>query len=213
MTRKTHDHTPTILEKINQSRRHLLRTATAGLLTLAAAPALLRVFTAHAAETGGKNMLIVYYSHSGNTRAVAEHIHKRLAAQLLELKTAHSYPDAYRPTTEQARRELDTNFRPQLTTDIDSLESFQTLFIGYPSWWGTMPMALFSFLEKHTVGNRTLAPFCTHEGSGLGRSVNDLTRLCPQANIMEGLAVRGSAAAQAQDSVDSWLKRIGMTPS
>ncbi len=97
-----------------------------------------------------------------------------------------------------------------LTADVESVQPYDVIFIGYPNWWGTMPMALFTFLEKHDVAGKTLVPFCTHEGSALGRGPRDIAGLCPEARVLEGLAVRGSDASEAQKDVDTWLRRIGL---
>lgn len=192
------------------SRRRVLKAAFAGLVAGLAAPVLPRL-SAYAAEASGNKALIVYYSRTGNTREVAGQIHKRVGGDMLELKTAHSYPDAYRATTEQAKREQEENFRPTLTADVESVQPYNVIFIGYPNWWGTMPMALFSFLEKHDFAEKTLVPFCTHGGSALGRGPRDIARVCPNAKILDGLAVRGSDASEAQEDVDQWLRRIGLS--
>ncbi len=83
-------------------------------------------------------------------------------------------------------------------------------FIGFPIWWGTIPMPFFTLLEKYDVGSRTVIPFCTHEGSRFGRGEQDLRRLCPQARIFEGFEVRGSRAGGTQRNTDAWLRKIGL---
>lgn len=191
------------------SRRYVLKAAFAGVMAGLTVPLLPRL-SAFASEASGSKVLIVYFSRTGNTREVARHIHKRTGGDMLELKTAHSYPDAYRATTEQAKREQEENFRPTLTADVESVQPYDVIFIGYLNWWGTMPMALFTFLEKHDFAGKTLVPFCTHEGSALGRGPRDIAGLCPDAKIVDGLAVRGSDASKAQADVDQWLRRIGL---
>lgn len=191
------------------SRRRVLKAAFAGTLT-GLATSVLPHFSAFASEGSGSKVLIVYFSRTGNTREVAGQIHKRIGGDMLELKTAHSYPEAYRATTKQAKREQEENFRPTLTADVESVQPYDVIFLGYPNWWGTMPMAFFTFLEKHDFFGKTLVPFCTHEGSALGRGPRDMARLCPDAKIADGLAVRGSDASEAQEDVDQWLHRIGL---
>lgn len=192
------------------SRRRVLKAAFAGIAAGLAVPVLPRL-SAYAAEASGNKVLIVYFSRTGNTREVAGQIHKRIGGDMLELKTAHSYPAAYRATTEQAKREQEEHFRPTLTADVASVGPYDVIFIGYPNWWGTMPMALFTFLEKHDFAGKTLVPFCTHEGSALGRGPRDMAGLCPNAKILDGLAIRGSHASEAQEDVDQWLRRIGLS--
>ena len=117
------------------------------------------------------------------------------------------------PKPAEPRRHRRTGHRKGisvLTADVESVQPYDVIFIGYPNWWGTMPMALFTFLEKHDVAGKTLVPFCTHEGSALGRGPRDIAGLCPEARVLEGLAVRGSDASEAQKDVDTWLRRIGL---
>lgn len=165
---------------------------------------------AWAAGTKEGNMLILYFSRSGNTRAVAEQIHGRIGGQMIELKTVVPYPADYDALVEQAQREQKSNARPQIATEIPNLEKYDIIFIGFPNWWGTMPMPLFTLLEKYDVGNRSIIPFCTHEGSRFGRSRRDLETLCPRARLLEGFEARGSRAAGAQENVDAWLRRLGL---
>lgn len=191
------------------SRRHFLKYAVTGTIAMHAA-ALATGSAAWAAGTKGGNMLILYFSRSGNTRAVAEQIHGRIGGQMIELKTVVPYPADYDALVEQAQREQKSNARPQIATEIPNLEKYDIIFIGFPNWWGTMPMPLFTLLEKYDVGNRSIIPFCTHEGSRFGRSRQDLKTLCPRARLLEGFEARGSRAAGAQENVDAWLRRLGL---
>ena len=191
------------------SRREVLKAAALGIGGVLFS-SLLSGTVAQAADAAGKKILIVYFSRTGNTRSVAEQIQASIGGDMLELKTAHSYPSEYRATTDQAKREQQENFRPTLTTDVESVQPYDVIFIGYPNWWGTMPMAFFSFLEKHDFSGKTLVPFCTHGGSRLGRGPADIARLCPTATLLDGFAVRGSSAAGAQADVEAWLRRIGL---
>ncbi|BBB92556.1 MAG TPA: flavodoxin [Methylomusa anaerophila] len=156
------------------------------------------------------SMLIAYFSKTGNTREIANQIHANVGSDLFEIKTVDPYPVDYNATTEQAKREQESNYRPKLTATVPNMAAYDVVFLGYPNWWGTMPMALFTFLEGYNFSGKTIIPFCTHEGSRLGRSVSDLRQLCPQANILDGLAVRGSSVRNAQNDVATWLRQIGM---
>ncbi|HIV65435.1 MAG TPA: flavodoxin [Candidatus Mailhella excrementigallinarum] len=155
-------------------------------------------------------MLILYFSHSGNTRNVAEQIHGRVGGDMIELKTVVPYPRDYNAVVEQAQREQQNDARPQIAAEIPNIEKYHTIFIGFPNWWGTIPMPFFTLLEKYDVGSRTVIPFCTHEGSRFGRSEQDLKRLCPRARLLEGFEVRGSRAGGAQGNVDAWLRKTGL---
>lgn len=186
------------------SRRTTLKATAAALLTaMVGAPVLAR------AKTDGSNkVLIMYFSKTGNTRAIALEIHRVIGGDIFEVRTAQPYPEAYRATVDIARKEQDENARPVLAADMDSLAQYNTIFIGYPNWWGTLPMAMFTFLESKDFNGKTVVPFCTHEGSGLGRGPNDLRRVCVGATLLDGLAVRGSRASRAQEDVSDWLKAL-----
>lgn len=165
-------------------------------------------------QSGGQTMdapkiLVAYFSRTGNTRAVAERIQSAVGGDLFEIATADPYPEEYRAATEQARAELDSGHRPALAAGVDDMAAYGVVYIGYPCWWGTMPMALFTFFEQYDFSGKTVVPFCTHEGSGLGRSVDDIRKLCPDATVLQALAVRGSSAGQAEEEVTDWLRRIG----
>ena len=192
-----------------RSRREFLREFALGAACVMTVP-FLGGRTALAAETGGNKVLIVYFSHSGNTRRLAELIHEQTGGRLAELRVARPYPQDYDAVVDMAKKELRANARPALAPEIPELGDARTLFIGYPNWWGTFPMAVFTFLETHNPGDRTVIPFCTHEGSRFGRSERDLRRLCPQARILKGFEVRGSRVGQAREDVAQWLREIDM---
>lgn len=160
---------------------------------------------------GGNNkLLIAYFSKTGNTREIANQIHANTGGDMFEIKTADPYPADYNATVDQAKKELENSYRPNLTAKVQNMAAYDVLFLGYPNWWGTIPMALFTFLEGYNFSGKAIIPFCTHEGSRLGRSVNDLRQLCPQATILDGLAIRGSSVKSAQNDVVTWLRQIGM---
>lgn len=191
------------------SRRGFLKYAAAGTLALSAFPVLSRFSSAFAAESEGGNMLIFYFSHSGNTRKVAEHIHSRVGGDIIEVKTVAPYPRDYDTVVEQAEREQKSNARPQISTEIPNLDAYRTVFIGFPNWWSGMPMPFFTLLEKYDLGDKTIVPFCTHGGGRFGHSLHDLKKLCPHARILEGFEVSGSRASRAQNDVDTWLRKTG----
>ena len=191
------------------SRRNFLKYAIMGTVVINAA-VLSNLSSAWAASSKGDNMLILYFSHSGNTRKVAEQIHGRVGGDMIELTTVTPYPRDYDAVVDQAQQEQQNNARPPIATEIPNLEKYDTIFIGFPNWWGTIPMPFFTLLEKYDVGSRTIIPFCTHEGSRFGSSEQDIKRLCPQARMLEGFEVRGSRAGGAQRNVDAWLRKIGL---
>lgn len=197
-------------------RRSLLQAAVVGLLAGIVAPVLPGSGPAFAATGAaakafdGKKILIVYYSRTGNTRAVAQHIQTQIGGDLVELHTVTPYPNAYRATTEQAKKELQTGYKPPLKTRVDNIAAYDVVFVGSPNWWGTIAAPLKTFLSDYDLSGKTVIPFITHEGSALGQSVADVKSLCPKAAVLDGLAVRGSKATSAQDEVVAWLRSPGM---
>lgn len=167
--------------------------------------------------------LIAYFSRSGqnyvdggvvdlptgNTEVAATMIQAVTGADLLPLETLDKYPADYEETTRVARRELRANARPELKGQPESLNAYQLVFLGYPNWCGTAPMAVFTFLEAYDFSGKTIAPFCTHEGSGLGTSEGDIRKACPQAKVLSGLAIRGGSVKSAEREIGRWLEAAG----
>ena len=149
--------------------------------------------------------LTAYFSHSGNTRVVANQIHETTGGEIFEIVPVDPYPQEYNAVVEQARKELDQDYMPPLKMKVENMDSYDLVFIGYPNWWGTIPRPVAAFLLEYDFSGKTIAPFCTHEGSGLGRSVADIEKLCPGATVLGGLAVRGSSVKRSQENVNNWL--------
>lgn len=103
--------------------------------------------------------------------------------------------------------EMKENARPKLKEYLDNLDKYDTIFVGYPSWCGTMPMVLFSFLENYNLESKTIIPFCTNEGSGMGSSEADLRRICKGAKVLDGLSIKGSEASKSEEIVSKWAKQ------
>lgn len=124
--------------------------------------------------------------------------------------TVDPYPTNYNAVVDLAKQELKDDYRPELATKIENMDSYDVVFVGYPNWWATMPMAVFTFLEEYDFSGKTIIPFCTHEGSSFGRSIDDITELCPKSTILDGLAIRGRNVKNAQKDLSKWLNEIGM---
>lgn len=157
-----------------------------------------------------QKILVVYFSHSGNTREVANQIQALTGADIFEVKTVRQYSSNYNTVTQEAQQEQNGDARPKLAAGIDNLADYDVVILGYPNWWGTIPMGLFTFLESYDFAGKTIAPFCTHEGSRMGSSVRDIAKLCPDATITEGLPIRGGSVKSAGDDVQAWLKKLGL---
>lgn len=160
--------------------------------------------------TEENNILVAYFSRSGNTHVIATQIHESVGGDIFEIVTVDPYPSGYDEVVEQARKELREEYRPKLKTKVENMESYNVVFVGYPNWWGTVPRPIATFLSEYDFSGKTIVPFCTHEGSGLGRSVEDITELCPQSTILDGLAVRGRDVKNAQNEISEWLRKIGI---
>ena len=165
-------------------------------------------------------ILIAYYSRKGqnyvngsiknlakgNTEIVAEFIQKAVGGDLFEIDTVKNYPIDYTECTEVAKDEIRQKARPELKKYLDSIDEYDTIFLGYPIWWSVPPMAVSAFLEHYDFTGKKIIPFATHEGSGLGGSVSYIKKIIPTADVKTGLAIHGAEAAQSEAQVAKWAK-------
>ena len=154
--------------------------------------------------------MVAYFSWSGNTRRIATQIRDQVGCDIFEIASVDTYPTDYDECVEQARQELERQHRPGLKSELPDLGSYDVVFIGYPNWWGTIPMPVATFLSKCDSADKTIAPFCAHGGGGLERSVADIKKLCPRATVLDGLAVGGGHVRHAQNEIAVWLRKTGM---
>lgn len=146
----------------------------------------------------------------GNTEVIARKLQNLVEGDLFHIETVTAYPEDYRETTEVARTELRQNVRPALTERIQDMSGYDVVFLGYPNWWGTMPMAVHTFLEQYDLSGKTLAPYCTHEGSGMGHSERDIKKLCPKTKVLSGLAILGNAVNAVDGELKKWLGTLNI---
>lgn len=180
-------------------------------LILATAAAALLCAAGFAFAAPAKKPLIVYFSFTGNTRAVAKEIQKSTGGDLFEVQPVKPYPDDYTKRTEVAKKEQQDNARPALkVTKIPNLAKYDTIILGTPCWWGDLPMPVFTLLETNDLAGKTVAQFMTHGGSGLGSSEATVRRLCPKSRILKPVAIFGSEAGNSQTEVNKWLKNDGI---
>ena len=166
--------------------------------------------------------LVVYYSRTGenyavgniaegNTAIVAKMIAAKTGADLFEVKTVKAYAADYTECTEEAKKELREDARPEIVGDVEDFAQYDTVYVGYPIWWGVPPMCVFTFIDRHDWSGKTVRPFATHEGSGLGGSVRALKKAMPVATVEDGLAIQGQTAQNdrkaAEKAVDAWLSK------
>ena len=176
--------------------------------------------TANTPRSDKRKTLVVYFSRAdenysvgtiteGNTAILAKMIAAKTGADVFEIVPEKAYPKQYRACTDIAKQEQRDKARPAYKGDID-VSSYDTIYIGYPIWWGDMPMVVYTFLEKHDLNGKTIIPFCTHEGSGLSGTDNTFRRHYKTATVKEALAMRGSTAqnrrSETEKAVDEWLK-------
>ena len=169
--------------------------------------------------------IVIYFSHTGenysvgviqegNTAKVAKEIARQTGAAVWEIKEAEPYPVKYNDCIARAKKELQSKARPAFQGTAPDLAGIDTIYIGYPNWWGDAPMVVYTFLEKAKVDGKTILPFCTHEGSGLGSTARNLARAFPKAKVEQnGLSIYGHVAQKDADAVKSavegWLKKLG----
>lgn len=173
--------------------------------------------------TSGGNILIAYFSRAGenynvgfiekgNTQIIAEMIAEETNGTLFRIETVIPYPEGYDETTEIAKQEQKDNARPEIIGSIENMEDYDMIFLGYPIWWGDMPMAVYTFLENYDFSGKTIIPFCTNEGSGLSNTVRSISDTCSDATVLDGFSIQGKIAQESQEeakqSVIIWLNGI-----
>ena len=141
------------------------------------------------------NVLIVYFSQTGNTETVANIIHDNVGGDIVKLETTEAYPSDYDELVDYAHQEQQEDARPELSTVIENIEQYDTIFLGYPNWWGDMPMAIYTFLDTYDLSGKTIAPFITHGGSGLSGTPENIQEEELNASVTEGLAIDGDEAS------------------
>ena len=176
--------------------------------------------SAYAAEA--KSLVVIFsradenygvgYIEKGNTMILAEMIANRIGAELFEVKPAKKYPADYDTCIDVAKREQNQNARPAILSDKD-ISEYDTIFFGYPIWWGDIPMCMYTFIEAHEWNGKKIIPFCTHEGSGAARTESTLKRTMKGAEIIKPFAMRGATAQNSRKNAEreilNWLNGLG----
>ena len=150
------------------------------------------------------------YVKVGNTEIVANIMKDLIPADTFKIEMKDPYSPVYMTCIEEAKKDLRAKARPELVSMPESIEEYDTIVLAYPNYWGTMPMAVFSFLEAFDFTGKTILPLCTNEGSGMGCSERDIKKTCPGADVKKGLPITGSQAANSKTSVQKWLSANGL---
>ena len=166
--------------------------------------------------------LIVYYSRAGenyfcgalrrvqtgNTEIAAQMIHSLTGAPLFKIEPLYPYSDSYNDCIAEAQADQRAGARPELKACPENLDGYDEIYLGYPNYWGTMPMAVFAFLERYDLSGKVIHPFCTHEGSGLSHTVQDIQKAAPGARVTKGLAIHGSSVDGVKPALETWIREV-----
>lgn len=164
--------------------------------------------------------LIAYFSHSGenyfggeiryvekgNTEIIAEMIQKNTDGDLYKIETETEYPKTYQECCDIATKEKNEKSRPVLKNPMPDLSQYDKIYLGFPCWWETIPMAVATFLESGNFSKKLIFPFCTNEGSGMGNTEKEIKKLAVGAKIKTGLSILGSKVSESESNVIAWLK-------
>lgn len=164
-----------------------------------------------ASETSNNsNVLVAYFSWSGNTASMATLIAEQTGGTLFTIEPATPYTDDYDTLLDVAQQEQAEDARPELASSVEDWDSYDVVFVGYPDWWNDAPMLIYSFLESYDWTGKTLVPFCTSGGSGFGRSLDRLPDSAPGATILDGLHISGDSVDGAADQVAEWVGGLAL---
>ncbi len=157
----------------------------------------------------GSKSLVVYFSWSGNTENVAKSIQSQTDSDIFEIVPVTPYSDDYDTVVDLAQEEQKNNTRPAISGNIENIEQYDVIYVGFPNWWGDMPMILYTFFDTYDLSGKTVALFCTSGGSGLSNTVNEVKSLEPNATVTEGLHIGSGLASNPDNAVSEWLNGIG----
>lgn len=155
-----------------------------------------------------KKTAIFYFSYSGNTQIVAQKLQALTQGDLFEVTSKHTYPQDYNACINQAKKELQSQFRPVLTHVVPDLASYELILFGFPNWWGTYPMPMASLMDELKFSGQNVAVFCTHEGNGLGQSARDMEKACVNAKSFLSIAIRGSSVDRCDEQLKTWIDKL-----
>jgi len=150
------------------------------------------------------------YVKVGNTEIVVDLMKEMIEADTFKIEMKDPYSPVYMTCIDEAKKDKQNNARPELTDYLESIDAYDTIVLGYPNYWGTIPMAVATFLEKYDFTGKMILPLCTNEGSGMGSSESDIKKYAKGADVKGGLAITGSQAAESKGTVEKWFKANGI---
>ena len=153
---------------------------------------------------------MVYFSWSGNTENVANSIKDQIGSDIFEIVPQTSYSDDYDTVVDLAREEQRTDARPEISGSIDNIAQYDVIYVGYPNWWGDMPMILYTFFDTYDLSGKTVVPFVTSGGSGFSDTISTIRRLESGASVLEGLSLSSYLASDPGSDVADWLTGLGL---
>ncbi len=165
--------------------------------------------TEHTDENGGK-ILIAFFSWGGNTKGIAEEIQSQTGADLFEIELVHPYSNDYNTVLDEAQRDQNVQARPEIKNHVENMEQYDTVILGYPNWWASIPMPIASFLEEYDFSGKTIIPFCSHGGGRFGQSLTAVAKLAPDAKMGETLSIHYSGGSSLSSDVSEWLETNGI---
>ncbi len=157
-------------------------------------------------ESGGGKVLIAYFSWGGNTRGIAQEIQAQTGADLFEIELVNPYSDDYNTVLDEAQRDQNEQARPELAAHVENMDDYDTIILGYPNWWASIPMPIASFLEEYDFLGKTIIPFCSHGGGRFGQSLTAIAKLAPDASMGEALSVHYSGGSSLSEDITEWLR-------
>lgn len=161
-------------------------------------------------ESTESKALVVYFSWSGNTESVANEIQSQTKADIFKIVPEEPYSDDYNTVLNLAREEQSAEARPKINGSIDNIEQYNTVYVGFPNWWGDMPMILYTFFDTYDLSGKTILPFCTSSGSGLSNTIAVIESLEPEATVGKGLHIEDAHLDNIKANVEEWLMNSGM---
>ena len=161
-------------------------------------------------SNSSKKILVAYFSWGGNTRGIAQEIAKQTGADIFEIEPKVPYSTNYNTVLKQAQEDQHKNARPELNATVKNFSQYDTIILGYPNWWASIPMPVATFLESYDFAGKTIMPFCSHGGGRFGQSISAITKLAGDAKIMQGLSVHYSGGSTLKSDIAKWLKDSGI---